>query len=165
MAAATKNEEIDFGAQRLFKKGRSVKTSGQTRTRQHEKNKTAGRQATFTSNKLWPLLWLSCLKQEGQTEEEGALQKTCLLILVNMSTVSKSSNKAQQHIPTCCLQLLGPLAPWLVHSVVAPWLVCPMPQFRGCSCYSHPDAQDQTSRGNIHLSEGVGGLSPNFGEY
>ena len=32
--------EIDFGAQRLFKKGRSVKTSGQTRTRQHEKNKT-----------------------------------------------------------------------------------------------------------------------------
>ena len=51
---------------------------------------------------------MSCLKQEGQTEEEGALQKTCLLILANMSTVSKSSNKAQQHIPTCCLQLLGP---------------------------------------------------------
>ena len=58
--------------------------------------------------KLWVLLWLSCLKQEGQTEEEGALQQTCLLLLVNMSTASKSSNEAQQHIPTCCLQLLGP---------------------------------------------------------
>ena len=47
--------------------------------------------------------------QDGQTEEEGALQQTCLLSLFNMSTVSKSSNKAQQqHISTCCLQLLGP---------------------------------------------------------
>ena len=39
-AAATKNKETDLGVLRLFEEGRSVKTSGQTRTRQHEKNKT-----------------------------------------------------------------------------------------------------------------------------
>ena len=35
--------------------------------------------------------------------------------------------------------------PWLVRGCFA--------QFRGCFCYSHPDAQDQTSRANIHLSD------------
>ena len=45
-----------------------------------------------------------------------------------MSTVSKSSNKAQQqqHISTCCLQLLGPGA------VVDP--------FRGCSVVDLPNS-------------------------
>ena len=74
------------------------------RTRRHE-DRQPSHQTNFG---LCSGCLAACLKQEGQTEEEGALQKTCLLILANMSTVSRPSYKAQQHIPTCCLQLLGP---------------------------------------------------------
>ena len=65
-------------------------------------------------------------RESYQDEEEGALQQTRLLILVNMSTASKSSNEAQQHIPTCCPQLLGPGA------VVG--------SFRGCSVVALPNS-------------------------
>ena len=64
------------------------------------------------------------------------------------SLATRSNNNTFQHV-VCSF---WGLAPSLMHSVVVPWLLHSFTPFRGCSCYSHPDAQDQTSRENTHLS-------------
>ena len=80
--------------------------------------------------------------QDGQADEEGALQQTCLLILFNMSTASKSSDKEQQQdILLCCpfgAWRRGWSIPWLLRGWLAHIVL-----LRGCF------AQDQNSSGNI----------------